>query len=249
MSRDQPIALAVIAIMGVAVAYAARLEFLGRDPRSHWLSLASGVTVGYVFLGLLPKLVTSDDELAKPANEAIPFLEDHALLVAMLGMVIFYGLALSRYAAARRARAQDGADQTRATTSLFWLTVSLHGSYMVLIGYLIEHDAEHDLVRMAALATVLTIHFVSTDFGLGHHAGGGQPRRGRLVLASCLAAGWVLGTLIDVSEGVVGVSSAFLAGAILLNVLNDELPEAREAHFVPFAAGALASALLLATIG
>ena len=45
------------------------------------------------------------------------------------------------------------------------------------------------------------------------------------------------------------LATAFLAGAIIVSVLNDEVPEPEHAHYVPFAVGAIVSGLLLASIG
>ena len=59
--------------------------------------------------------------------------------------------------------------------------------------------------------------------------------------------GWAAGAVFDAPQTVIGTLFAFLAGAIMLNVLKEELPDQRRSRFVPFAAAALicGAALLL----
>lgn len=248
MSADLA-ALLTVLLMACCVGYAARFDFLRQGPRSWWMSLASGVTVGYVFLGLLPKLIEGESKVRAATGGFLPFLEDHVLFISLLGLLFFYGLALARHAASERERAAPGDQEHRRRDVLFWFAVAAHAGYMFLIGYVVQDAGEQSLVRMAVLGGILGVHFLTTDFGLGHRETGWAPRLGRLALGLGLVAGWAVGSQLEVSRSGIAVSSAFIAGAILLTVLNDELPSEREARFLPFAGGCLASGLLLATIG
>lgn len=235
-------------VLATAIVYMGQLDFLGRSPRHHWLSLASGVTVGYVFLGLLPKLITGDAKVEHEATGVLALVEDHVLLLAMFGLVAFYGMALAAQASRRAARERvSGDDEAHAGT--FWPTVALHALYLVFIGYLVEGTFKKDVVAAVVLVGALTIHFATTDFGMRRYHSDELARYGRWVLAAALLAGWAIALVTKVDPVVVAAASAFVAGTILINVLNDELPDEREARFLPFAAGALASALLFATIG
>ncbi len=66
------------------------------------------------------------------------------------------------------------------------------------------------------------------------------------MLAAAIFLGWLLGLLTAISEAALAVLLAFLAGAVILNVLKEELPEERESRFWAFALGAgMYTALLL----
>lgn len=249
MSSSDLISLVAVVVMAACVTYAARFEFLGRDPRTWWMSLASGVTVGYVFLGLLPKVIDGEEKVRKATDGLLPLLEDQAMFVGLLGLLLFYGIALARHHARVHDRVTAGDEPSGGTVALFWTSTISYVGYMLLIGYVVQDAGEQDLVRMAVLAAILAVHFLTTDFGLGHGRAEGPAMVGRGLLALAVLGGWAVGSLLELDKAAVAVASAFLAGAILLTVLNDELPSEHEARFVPFAAGAIGAGLLLATIG
>jgi hypothetical protein len=64
-------------------------------------------------------------------------------------------------------------------------------------------------------------------------------------LAAAPLAGWALGVATTLSLAATSALFAFLAGAVIMNVLKEELPEERAARFGPFAAGAASYAALL----
>ena len=121
-----------------------------------------------------------------------------------------------------------------------------YGLYNALIGYLLGRE-EHRGVRQLAFFTVaIATHFVVNDHGLREHHKHRYHRLGRWILAAAVLAGWGAGALFPAMKGLFSVMFAFLAGAIVLNVLKEELPEERRSMFWPFALGAAAySALLL----
>ncbi|MGP9852605.1 hypothetical protein ACT3T7_14500 [Halomonas sp. 111] len=83
------------------------------------------------------------------------------------------------------------------------------------------------------------------DHGLVRHHRDVYLSKGRWVLATAVVVGWLLGLTVDVSEPIVSLLYAFVAGGIVLNVLKEELPEDRHSRFWPFALGALISTVLL----
>ena len=236
-------ALVATVFLAVSIAYTGQFRFLGRHPRSQALSAASGVTIGYVFLGLLPKLQQGHEKLKGKAEGIVPLLEHHVFFIAMLGMIVFYGLVLATHVSRRR-----GASDT-ASVKVFGATVSLYALYVFLLGELLADTAKHDIAAMLVLAIALTFHFAGSDFGMRENHKDRYIKRGRWILAAATIAGWAVGAAVEVPASAIALTSAFLVGAILINVLNDELPDAEAAHFLPFAVGAVASGLLLASIG
>ncbi len=89
------------------------------------------------------------------------------------------------------------------------------------------------------------MHFVVNDIALSEHHRDAYRRFARWVVAAAVLAGWVAGIATEVSERVIAVIVAFIAGGVVLNVLKEELPGERLAQFWPFAAGALAYTVLL----
>jgi hypothetical protein len=220
--------------------FAGKLRFLHVIPRSSWLSAASGASVAYVFLHLLPELATGQETLAEAAPLA--FVETHVWIVALVGLAVFYGLER----AALVSREQEVDDTTEP--EVFWLHVVSFGLYNVLIGYLLLHREVMTTAALLFFATAMGLHFFVNDYGLRQHHKHQYHRHGRWVLAGAVLGGWALGAAVEVHEALVVVLIAFLGGGVILNVLKEELPEERASRFWPFALGAAAyAALLLAT--
>ncbi len=91
------------------------------------------------------------------------------------------------------------------------------------------------------------MHFLVNDYGLRHHHEEVYDRTGRWILAVAIIGGWSLGNIFSLHEAVLGALFAFIAGAIIFNVLKEELPEERESRYRAFALGATvyAAALIL----
>jgi hypothetical protein len=64
-------------------------------------------------------------------------------------------------------------------------------------------------------------------------------------MAASLLAGWLLALSAELPEATVGLATGFLGGAVVLNVLKEELPEERDSRLGAFLLGAGASALPL----
>ncbi|AHY46200.1 Hypothetical Protein RradSPS_0917 [Rubrobacter radiotolerans] len=233
------VALALLFAGGLAAVhlFVSKLRSLGVGPRSRWLSLAGGVAVAYVFVHLMPKLAAEQERLQGAVGEDFGFLEYHVYLVSLVGLMVFYGLErwilLSRKGSAR------------ARAGAFWLHVASFGAYNVLIGYLLIHRDETGLPDLLFYAVAMALHFAVNDFGLRRHHGRLYDRFGRWVLAAAVLAGWAVGASVEISDAWIAVLIAFLGGAVIFNVLKEELPEERESRFGPFLAGAGFYAALL----
>jgi len=79
-------------------------------------------------------------------------------------------------------------------------------------------------VPYAAIVVVMALHFTAVDHLVRHWHPAAFDRALRWVFALAITAGWLLGTLTYLPGHVVATWTAVLAGAILLNVLNLELP-------------------------
>lgn len=244
MSGAAATVAALAAALAMAVAHVAGgdLHAGRRLPRSAWLSLAGGISVAYIFVHLLPELQAGQEVLAEATEGILGFLEHHVYLLALTGLAAFYGL--ERVArSSRRER-----DEDTAAMDVFALHVGSYAFYNLLIGYLLVSRAEEGATALALYTVAMGLHFVVNDVGLREHFEGPYRRWGRWLLAGTVLAGWALGSLVELSEAVLIVPLAFLAGGVVLNVLKEELPEERESRFWAFAAGAAGYAALLLVV-
>lgn len=239
------ILVSLLTAVGLALAHllSRKLRFLDGSPRSIWLSLAGGVSVAYVFVHLLPELAESQEVIAETLEESLAFIERHVYLVALLGLAVFYGLERAAIRSRNQTREAQGEDSAGA--GVFWLHIASFSVYNALIGYLLLHRIERGVGNMILFATAMLLHFVVNDYGLREHHKEAYTRLGRWTLAAAVLLGWVLGLGVEIAEAAIAVLIGFLAGGIVLNVLNEELPQERKSRFWAFAAGASTYAVLL----
>lgn len=218
------------------------LRLLAGIPRSVWLSLFGGTSVAYVFVHLLPELARAQARVTRALGEGgapLVFAERHVYIVALVGLALFYGL--ERLAVRDRRAAPTG------TAQVFWVHMGSFGIYNAVVGYLLLHRPETTDVSLAFFAVAMALHFVVTDFGLYEHHRDRYRRVGRWLLVLAVLAGFGAGLLADIPEPAIAVLIALLAGAVILNVLKEEVPAERQSRFWAFALGlALYTLLLLA---
>jgi hypothetical protein len=236
-----------LAVTGLALVHllAGKMRFLDVIPRSRFLSFASGMSVAYVFVRLLPELHEAQEVLVEAGGEALAFLRHHVYLLALLGLTVFYGLERAAEVSRVRRRHEEAEDCT--SPQVFWLHMVSFAFFNALIGYLMIQWEVHGFGWMAVFFLAMALHFVVNDYGLRQHHKDLYGRRGRWILAATVYVGWILGLTVQVSEALVALPLAFVAGGVVLNVLKEELPKERESSFGWFALGVfLYAALLLA---
>lgn len=235
---------ALFALVFAAIhVFIGQLHALDVVPRSRWLSGAGGVAVAYVFVHILPELAAHRDTFAEAMGVDGFAAEMRVYLVALAGLVTFYGLERAATVSRSKSREQSGEDAVEAR--LYWIHIGAFAVYNVLIGYLLLHREEPGLGSLAIFSLAMGLHFLTSDFGLRQHHKGRYDHSGRWILAGAVMLGWLLAVLTAVPKLVLALLFAFLAGGVVLNVLKEELPEERESRFLPFLAGTVACAALL----
>jgi hypothetical protein len=227
------IALALIHI------FAGKLRFLEVTPRSIWLSFASGVSVAYIFVHILPELSKAQETVTGAVGETPAFLEHHVYL-------LFYGL--ERAALVSRQRNQKAGKGDVTETGVFWLHIVSFTFYNALIGYLLLHREEPGILSLFFFFLAMALHFVVNDFGLRENHKHDYHNLGRWILAAGIIFGWTIGVGSEISQAAIALLFAFLAGGVILNVLKEELPEERQSCFWAFAFGAGIYSVLLLTL-
>ena len=234
------LSFAAAALLVAVHLFSGRLRFLSGTPRSRWLSSAGGVSVAYVFIHLLPEIARGQRLFEDRAVQPLGYLEHHAYLLALTGLVVFYGL--ERLVKRRRERLPKDAE---TPPGVFWLHIASFSVYNVLVGYLLLHREEPGLSSLIWFAVAMALHFLVNDFGLQQDHRGRFDRIGRWVLSAALLVGWTMGVFIEVTELAISACIAFLTGSVILNVMKEELPEERASRFSAFLLGAFGYAALL----
>jgi zinc transporter ZupT len=220
-----------------------KMRFLDVIPRSRLLSFAGGASIAYVFGHILPDLHTGQHVLAGSFDEPALGVR-HVYFVAMLGLTVFYGA--EWLVRGRWAQSADRPDHPhRDRPGVFWPHVASFAVYNALIGYLLLHRERPGLLSLGLFAVAISLHFLATDFALRKDHKRSYDAVARFLLTACLVGGWLLGLAIQLPRAWVVLLFSFLAGAIIFNVLKEELPEDRRSRFGAFLAGVVAYSALI----
>jgi zinc transporter ZupT len=239
-------AASVLAIALVHI-WVAQADLPRAKPRSAWLSLAGGAALAYVFVYVLPKLAAKQDILLRASDAGIlGFLEHHAYLVALAGFLVFYGV--DRAIESTRDAATGNVGSTMRFHLAFDLEVAAFAAYNVLLGYLIVNRQTPGMMPLLLITIAFVLHVLGSDYGLRSQNPAVYARLICWLLVGCIVLGWTLGQFVTVSDPVLALWFAFLAGAITIIVIKDEMPSAQHARFWPFLAGAASYTGLLLTI-
>ena len=220
-----------------------RMHFLRRG--ESWLSFSGGAAAAYVFVYLLPKLGYQQLILAGAVPEGgwLGYLQHHAYLVAFAGFLAYFG-------ASRAGERVDVPGDRTPMESLSHPLEILHilsvTLYALLIGYLIADYQRPGLTPVLLGTIAITLHFLGADHVTLQRYGNLYDRFIRWLLVGATIAGAGIGAVTTLRPTIVALWFAFLAGAIIINVIEEELPPGRHGDFWWFLAGAsLFSALML----
>ena len=237
----------VFSVAGLAVVHllAGKIRFLHAWPRSAWLSFAGGVSVSYIFVHVFPELEEAQKTIS--GHGAVAFLEHHAYLLALVGLVLFYGL--EHWVSQNRGHSESSDSEIHSQPGryMFWLHIGIFALYNALIGYLLVYR-ESSLYELVLYSLAMAFHFLVNDYGFVVRHREIYLRKGRWILALAVLMGWLLGQWISVEKAATSMLFAFLAGGVILNVLKEELPEERRSRLWPFFLGASIYAWLLLMI-
>ncbi|MCH7661447.1 MAG: hypothetical protein IH933_12985 [Euryarchaeota archaeon] len=217
------------------------LPIFGIVPHHHWLSMAGGASVAYVFVHLLPEL-DAHNEVLEPG--VLSSFEHHAYLVALFGFGLFYGLERL----VRLARTHEDDLVASEADLVFWIHIGAFTGYNALIGYLL---VDYDFVARTELlifATVLGLHVFVLDESLREDHAEIYHRFGRWLFAGAVLVGGAAGGFIDAGDTPLALLFSFFAGGLALNAIKEELPVEGKGRFWSFAVGAGLCTALLVTL-
>lgn len=228
--------------------FVGRLRFLEAQPRSAWLSFAGGVSVGYVFMHIMPELAAHGEVFGEQTGIDSGLAESWIYALSLAGLALFYGL--ERALTISKVARMETERRDRPHHGVFWLHIGASGLLGFIIAYLLNNREDPQPLGLALFFIALLLHFVTADYGTRTDHPELYDRHGRWVLAAVTLAGWGTGMALTLPELAIGGLFAFVGGGIVLLVLKEELPEDRASRFLPFLAGAaIYAALVLGELG
>lgn len=234
-------ASATVVLMCIHV-FSRRLEFLDQVPRSRILSFSGGVAVTLVFLEILPQLAEHQETVRRTLGGALSFLKHHVYIVALLGLATFYGVDRA-VKASRQDRRNAGLEDVPGA-GVFWLSITVFGIKNGIVGYLLGSE-EWALRHLLLFLSAIGLEFVLSDRALHQEHQRSYDEQGRWVLALAILLGYGIGLWLRVPPIGFAMLSAFLAGAIILTTLKEELPDERQSRFLAFVTGIITYAILV----
>lgn len=240
--------IGIILAIGLAIvhAFVSKLDISAFIPEYRWISFAGGVSIGYVFLEVFPELSHAQEELEHSAIPWVAYLENHVYILALVGLLVFYGLDILALASRQYNRAMTDTDCT--TSSVFWIHISVFAAINAIFGYLLQDVAEHTLLQCILFFVAVALHFFVIDRNLREHHKNPYDRQGRWLLTGAIMIGAIVGQTVRLNEAALAIVWSFLAGSIILNILKHELPDETKSCFSSFVGGAVVYAALILLI-
>lgn len=168
-------------------------------------SMAGGVAVAYVLLVLLPEVARHQGVLGGPGVRDVWY-------VALAGFAIFLWLR----------QASEGRGPRPSGHALNVVAFSVFVLYYAVVGYSLH--AQETALDASIFALAIGLHASTGDETLRERHPWTYRRGGRYALTVAVPLGWGTAALLSLPRSATALPLAFLAGAVILNVLHDELP-------------------------
>lgn len=192
------------------------------------VSMSGGMAIAYVFMHLLPELEKGAQLLGAPIH-----------LLALMGFLVFYGLQRLAW----KARREDDSHQRL----IFFIQLGFTCIYNFLLIYAMPEQFETSLPFVFLYVVAMGLHLLSVDRALVEKHSDHFRNWGRYALIATVAAALAADIFAEpANELVSDVLLAILAGSLLFNIFQEELPEPDKTSFGWFLAGVMAYVILLA---
>jgi hypothetical protein len=219
------IALLVLAAIHL---FANRAKVLGWVWHGQFLSFASGISLAYVFIDLLPALEKGSPVLKQAFGDLLPFLELHTYLLALLGILFYYGV-----------------ESARSKLNNTWVPISGYLLFNFLVGAGLSDSSNPEIQPLALFTIAIGMHYFVRD----HMTNVAKKPAVLAALILILFAGYLVGYLTKIPPAATAIGISFVAGGILLNIFRYELPKREKGGYVWFVLGALLYTTLLLSLG
>ena len=200
------------------------------------VSFSSGIALGYVFLYMLPKLSDYTLQIAQQSTaNSWEFINYRIYLFTLIGLVIY--LVVDLYS--------ESENKERNIIKLF--NYAAFCFYSIILGYILANISRSGILPIILITIVLAFHF----FGINHQLFQWNhlifTRYLRWLLAFSLLMGWLYGIFTPLPKEFVMTATAFLSGAIIANVMFEELSKHRPT-IKPFLTGVMTITVIVTII-
>lgn len=221
------IALLILAFIHL---FANQASVLGWIWHGRFLSFAAGISFAYVFIDLLPELEKGQPLLKQTFHPLVPYLDRHAYLIALIGVLFFYGI-----------HTPSSTDPKRS----FWIATSGYLIFNFFVGASLSDSKNPEIQPISLFTIAMGMHYFIRDHNASLDNSAIYQKRARWLLVAMLFAGYLIGYLTHIPDAIVAIAISFIAGAVLLNVLRYELPKREQIGYLFFVAGALFYTMLI----
>ena len=202
------------------------------------LSYAAGVGITFVAIRLLPDVGKGSGKVQQllsgtPLHD-VPAPAFAAVLVSLL---VFYGF--YRLIKASKQRERKSKSNPHSALGPFWAHQTAYAALNAVIGFLILQQVERGWTALLLFFVAKSHALLVLDHAFFDDHGEIYDRIGRWLVAMAIPTGAALHLAIDVPEAGITLMKAVLGGAVILNMLGEEMPREKRASFWPFCLGAL----------
>lgn len=218
----------------VAIAFGAihlfyeRLHHLLYKEERIAISVGGGMAIAYIFLHLLPELEKGEQDIGSSIH-----------FVTLIGFLLFYGMQRFAWRVAKNEASKSG-------NLVFYIQLAFSSVYNFLLIYSIPELFKNSWIFVFLYVVAMGFHLLHNDYSLGEKYHHQFKSWGRYVLLGALAVGLALDFFTEPAQELVAdVLTALLAGSLLFNVFQEELPEPEHTSFTWFVVGVVVYGILL----
>ncbi|TDJ24237.1 MAG: hypothetical protein E2O58_06595 [Gammaproteobacteria bacterium] len=204
--------------------------------RHLWVHFSGGIAVGYVTLYLLPKMTDFTLTVIRTEGPQWEILQYRLYLAFLAGLLGYLILERTQYR------------QSRGAVVLPWIQGFALGTYNVLMGYFIFGFQRAGVFPYVLAGLVLCVHFVGVDHQIRERNRRAFDDYLRWIMTFCVLLGAVIAYVDNMPEQFVFTGSAFLGGAMLVNVMSEELPSPDSGSMKPFLTGVALFVVVMAVV-
>lgn len=214
--------------------FANQTRVLGWIWHGRFLSFAAGVSFAYVFIDLLPALEKGQPVLKRTFGEFIPYFDRHTYLIALFGLLFYYGL-------------HTNAEQEEKRN--FWLSLSGYLLFNFFLGASLFDSTNPEIQPLVLFTVAMGMHYFIRDHNLNMNYPLLYQNQARWLLVAALFFGFLVGSLTRIPDSVAALTVSFIAGGVLLNTLRYELPKREQMGFGFFVLGSLIYTAIIIGLG
>lgn len=218
----------VVLLMAATYILYPRFEKAASAYLHQWIPFTGGVAIGYVFLYLLPKLSDYTNSITVDGVQGVwEILDYRVYLYGLAGFTFYYFV--DQY------RTHEDRDHL--------LPEILQGGgffiYSMLSGYVIANWSRPGLIPVFLAGSILTLHMLAVNYQVRKWNSRVFDNYFRWLFALALIIGWSVGTFLVIPKELEIIITGILAGGIITNIMNEELPDQEPHKIRPFIAGVL----------